>query len=353
MVPFNRESFEDTLQRNVVSKDKCIGCSACVLVCPYNCLEYVKGKPCVIKECKLCGICAKACPYYGCSLSEAEKFVFGRERKDDEEFGIHRRIAVARAKNNEILENCQDGGVVTALLLYALNEGFINGAVVSGVNDEKPFYPVPKLATASEDILGCAGTRYSYSPNLLALTEAAKKKGHTAFVGNPCQIRALRNMQLLGLKRFTASVKFSIGLMCSESFTYEGLMEKHIHGKLGINLNDVKSINIKGKMIVTLKNGSVQMIPLWEVKPYAARGCGFCGDFSSELADISAGGLGLNGWTFTIVRTDKGEELFSTAEKARVIETRKASGEMNALNLLFKLSRKKRQKMLSLHNESL
>ena len=344
----SKESFEDTLQKNVVSKDKCIGCSACVLVCPYNCLEYVKRKPNLIGECKLCGICARVCPHYDSSLGEVERFMFGRERKDEEEFGIYRRIAVARAKNSEILKVCQDGGVVTALLLHALNEGLINGAVVSGISDERLFYPVPKLATASEDILGCAGTRYSYSPNLLALAEAAKKKVNTAFVGNPCQILALRNMQMLGLKRFIAPVKFSIGLMCSECFTYEGLMEKHIHEMLGINLSDIRNVNIKGKMIVTLKNGAVQMIPLAEVKPYALEGCGFCGDFSSELADISAGGLGLNGWTFTIVRTEKGEELFSAAEKAGVIETRRANEEMNALNLLRKLSQRKRQKALSL-----
>ncbi len=347
-MPLDKGSFEDTLQKNVVSKNKCIGCSTCVLVCPYNCLEYVKGKPHLTKECKLCGICAQVCPHYDSSLGEIERAVFGRERKDEEDFGIYCRIVVARAKNNEILKVCQDGGVVTALLLYALNEGLINGAVVSGVSDEKPFYPIPKLATTSEDILGCAGTRYSYSPNLFALAEAAKKKINTAFVGNPCQIRALRNMQMLGLKKFIAPVKFSIGLMCSECFTYEGLMEKHIHETLGINLSDVKTVNIKGKMIVTLKNGAVQAIPLAEVKPYALEGCGFCDDFSSELADISAGGLGLNGWTFTIVRTEKGEELLSAAEKAGVIETRRANEEMNALNLLHKLSQRKRQKALSL-----
>ncbi|MEM2738941.1 MAG: Coenzyme F420 hydrogenase/dehydrogenase, beta subunit C-terminal domain, partial [Candidatus Bathyarchaeia archaeon] len=67
----------------------------------------------------------------------------------------------------------------------------------------------------------------------------------------------------------------------------------------------------------------------------------YCNDFSSELADISAGGMGLEGWTLIIIRTDKGEELFSMAEKAEAITTRNVSEEPNTLNLLVKLSKKK------------
>ncbi len=49
--------------------------------------------------------------------------------------------------------------------------------------------------------MAAAGTRYSYSPNILALSEAVKsKKTSVAFVGTPCQIRALRRVQMAGLK---------------------------------------------------------------------------------------------------------------------------------------------------------
>jgi coenzyme F420 hydrogenase subunit beta len=276
-------------------------------------------------------------------LPKVENFVFGRERKPEEDFGIYRRLAITQTANNQILKVCQDGGAVTALLLFALKEGIIDGAIVTKEEQERPFYPRPALATTTEEILQSAGTKYFYSPNILALTEAIKqKKSHIAFVGTPCQIRAIRKMQTVGLKKYVAPIKFLIGLACSECFTYEGLMENHIHKKLGINPNDVKKINIKGKMLVTLSS-EVVSIPLTETKQYTRQSCHFCGDFSSELADISAGGVGLEGWTFIIIRTEKGEELFSGAERAGVIKTRSASEEANALNLLNKLSRKKRQ----------
>jgi coenzyme F420 hydrogenase subunit beta len=341
-------SFGDSLEKDVILKGKCIGCSACVMVCPFQCLEYVEGKPRLAKDCKSCGICAQVCPRYGISFNDVERFVFGRERNSEENFGICRRMAVARAKDYAVIRVCQDGGVVTALLLHALENGFIDCAVVSGLSDEKPFYPVPKVVTSSKEVLKCAGTRYSYSPNLRALAEAIKKSASIAFVGTPCQILALRKIQTLGLKKYVEPVKIMIGLMCSECFSYEGLMEKYVHEKLGINLNDVKSVNIKGKMIVTLKNGLAQKIPLAEIKQFTLKGCAFCGDFSSELADISAGGLGLNSWTFAIARTERGEKLLSSAEDAGVIEVRSADEEANAKSLLIKLSQRKRQRLTSL-----
>jgi coenzyme F420 hydrogenase subunit beta len=339
----NKISFEDSLATAVIEAEKCVGCGACVVVCPFGCLEYVQGKPSLAKECKICGICSRVCPRYEWLLAKVENFVFGRERKPEEEFGIHRRLAIAQATDDRILKVSQDGGVATALLLFALEKGFIDSAIVAGTDPEKPFYPAPKLATTPEEILEAAGTKYSCSPNILALTDMIKqKKGNVAFVGTPCQIHAVRNMQMAGLKRLTAPLKFLIGLMCSECFTYEGLMENHIRGKLGINLNDIRKINIKGKMLVTTDSG-VASIPLAEIKQYARKSCSVCDDFSSELADISVGGLGLDGWTFTIIRTEKGEELFSNAVKAGRLNTKTLDEGTFALNLLTKLSKKKRE----------
>jgi coenzyme F420 hydrogenase subunit beta len=76
-------------------------------------------------------------------------------------------------------------------------------------------------------------------------------------------------------------------------------------------------------------------------KQYTRTGCHHCRDFSAELADISAGGLGLNGWTFIILRTQKGEEIFNGAVNAGFLRTKPVEEEPFALSLLTKLSKKK------------
>ncbi len=335
--------FEDTLGNKVVSSERCVGCGACVVVCPFGCLEYAGEEPRLVKECKLCGLCVKACPRYEWTFARAESFVFGRERKPEETFGIYRKIAVAKATDNRVLTVCQDGGVATALLLHALESGLIDGAIVSGSDPARPFYPLAKLATSAEGILAAAGTKYFCSPNLLPLIDVvAQKKQNVAMVGTPCKIHAVRSLQLAGVKKLMAPLKFLIGLMCSECFTYNGLMCDHLQKKLGIDLAAIRKMNIKGKMLVTTDAG-VTPVPLGDVKQYARKSCSLCKDFSSELADISVGGLGLDGWTFTIIRTEKGEELFSSAEKGGYIMTKPLEEGSFAMNLLTKLSKKKRE----------
>jgi coenzyme F420 hydrogenase subunit beta len=119
-------------------------------------------------------------------------------------------------------------------------------------------------------------------------------------------------------------------------------MEKYIHGKLGVDLGEIKKMNIKGKLLLTTASGVIG-IPLAEIRRYQQKSCGGCGDFSSELADISVGGLGLDGWTLTIIRTEKGEELFSGAEQAGFLRTKAVDTEAKALSLLVRLSEKKRK----------
>ena len=335
--------FEDALEK-VVLTERCMGCGACVAFCPLSCLEYVEGKPRLTKECEACDICSNICPRYELVWANLEESVFGRPRKTEEEFGIYRRIVIAQATDEKVLQDCQDGGVVTALLVYALQNGIIDGAAVSGLGEDKPFYPIPKLVTTPQEVMQCSGTRYTYSPNLLAFKRGIdENKDSLAFAGLPCQIQALRKIEVTLLEHVNP-LQFAIGLMCTESFTYEGLMEEHIQGKLGIDLHDVKKINIKAKLLVTTKSGEVKVIPLKEAKQYTRKSCTMCTDFSAELADISVGGLGLSGWTFTILRTEKGEKFFDDAVRKGFLKTRPVEDEKRAHDLLLKLSRRKRGK---------
>ena len=336
-------SFEETLGKHVLPF-LCIGCGSCVVVCPFDCLEYVDGRPALVKECKSCGICAQICPKHNLSISALEQMIFGRERNDDEDFGIHRRLVAAQANDLDIMRVCQDGGVATALLVCALQNGIIDGAVLSGVDENEPLKAVPRLATTKKEIMECAGTRYTYSPNMLALNEAIQqKKKSLAFVGTPCQIHAVRRLQAIPLRRYSKALTFTVGVFCSECFTHDGLVNQLIRRTLGIDPREVEKVNIKGGLIVTTKSGEVKRISLKEAKKYASNCASSCSDFSAELADISVGGLGLDRWTFTILRTDKGEELFQIAESEGLITTRPIQEEKRALDLLVRLSRKKRE----------
>ena len=335
--------FEETLGRHILP-DKCIGCCACIIVCPFKSLEYVERRPALVRECRSCGICVKVCPKFETSTADLERFIFGRERGGGEDFGVHNRIVIARSRDERILRRCQDGGAVTSILTFALKNGIVEGAIVSGIDREEPLKPTPKIIDDADELLECAGTRYTYSPNLLALKKAViEGRGNLAFVGTPCQITAIRKMGKAGLKRYSEKVNLLIGLFCSECFTYKGLIKEYIIGELGIDPYRIEKMNIKGKLIIKLKDGSVTSSSLKELRRYRDN-CGSCPDYSAELSDISAGGVGLDGWTLLISRSIRGEEILKAAEKEGFLKVIRAEENMKPINLLRRLSRRKRER---------
>jgi len=335
-----RVGFEDSLGR-ILREDLCVGCGSCVISCPLGCLEYADGKPVLIGDCSSCGVCSRVCPRYECPVGEIERFIFGRERMSNEEFGVYRRVCIARTRLNEVRVRCQDGGVVTTLLIYALEDGLIDGAVVSGFDEDEPLRAVPMLAKSKDEILSSAGSRYAYSPNLLALRDAVSHDcRRIAFVGVPCQIEALRRIQILPVKRYAERLSFAVGLFCGGCFSYDGLAGM-LRDLLGLNPNDALRVRIKGEIAVLTVHGDERHVSLRDARGYFRRCNLTCTDFSAELADVSVGGIGLEGWTVTVLRSSVGEGLFDDAASMGLLEVRDA--DMETIRLLVRASRRKRR----------
>jgi len=45
-----------------IDKEKCVGCGACVGVCPVNAIDIKNDKAVVNDECLECGACVNVCP---------------------------------------------------------------------------------------------------------------------------------------------------------------------------------------------------------------------------------------------------------------------------------------------------
>lgn len=347
----NKLGFNE-LVSNVISKRLCTSCGACVAVCPFqNVLAYENEGPKLVGECTNCGICTHVCPRYESSVTEMEKFIFGRQRKIEEEFGIYKQILVARSTDEEILRESQDGGVVTTLLTSALESGLIDGAITSGVDPANPWLPLPSVTTTRSEVIANAGTRYSVSPSLTMLKNCMQASlNKIAFVGTPCQILAIRRIQKF-FPKYAKHLALTIGLFCTESFSYDGLMIKKIQNELGLNLNDIEKVNIKGKFLVSMKTGEVKEISLKEAKKFARPSCQYCDDFSAELADISCGGVGLDGQTYTVIRTDSGTKVFDDSMRKSLLKVEPTENFQFSTKLLLKLSRRKRSRLESVKHQ--
>ena len=347
-----REPFEavDFLMSEIVKKGRCVGCAACFYVCPVNVFDYADEKPIDSRHiaCVSCGLCVEVCPPAHLGSSQLSTYVMKKDFKDDG-FGKYKSAALTRAKSKTITDKAQDGGIATTLLIQALDEGIVDAVVLGDVVEGNPLAPIQRLARTKEEVLHASGSRYSYSPNTTAIREAYDQNLKVAVVGVPCQINGLRYVQNDAAELFNfndwykKNIKFTIGLFCSEVFTQQGL--EYLSGSIKVPLENITNINVKGKIISKTKDGVEIVSSLKDMRKYMRPACNFCWDYSAELADISLGGIGLKGWTFTVARTELGQKMFDKLLEKDLIEVKSLEEEVKAKELLIKLSAQKRNRV--------
>jgi coenzyme F420 hydrogenase subunit beta len=261
----NRGGFRavDFLMKEVVEGGKCIGCGACLTVCPVDVFDYLDERPVDTRAdaCVLCVLCAEVCPVLRPQDKDLVELVRYREPRRDEGYGPYSYGLYVRATRADIAGEAQDGGAVSGLLVHAFGAGTIRGAILGDVLPGNSQLGRQKLATTEAEILSCRASRYTYSPNNLAFRDAMRLGVQPlAVVGVPCQVDGVRLQQNSSISAamtawFRRNVALTVGLFCSESFTHESIVR--LAELIGVEPERIANINIKGKVIVRLDDGSV------------------------------------------------------------------------------------------------
>jgi len=348
------------LYDEVVTTGLCTGCSGCVIACPHDVLGYNHEsggyRPFHIEEelgpddCthgqKGCTSCTRACPRFRMWETEADEHLFGRVRKPEEQSGIYSDVLLTRASDEFIHEIGQDGGLVSALLIWAMREGYIDAALVSYLEgDGSTWKAKPGVAATEQEIIDTAGSRYTYSANPLAIDEALERGfSKLALVGMSCQSSIPPVMWHRKVGKISKPIVFNIGLLCSKTFD-DAIFEELFEAKYGLKKQDMKKMNIKGVFQIWMKNGDYHEVPLKECHAWTREGCKMCPDFAAEHADISTGGIGkYNDWTLTVIRTDLGREIIIKMLEDGSIIGRPGDDDPGAIELMRKLSKKSRKR---------
>jgi coenzyme F420 hydrogenase subunit beta len=292
-----------------------------------------------------CDICTRACPRFRDWEVECDEALFGRARQADEVSGIRRGVFLCRAADPEVLEAAQDGGLVSALLIWGLETGRVEGALTSRLSTSRLWDGEPFLATTRTEVLEAAGSRYTYAATPLAMAEAERRGlKRLALVGMSCQASINGTLQARRVNKYARRIEITLGLLCSKSFAYDGM--RQVIAEYGVPLEDVAKVNIKGRFQLWRRStGELVEIPLKRMQEATREGCRLCPDFAAEHADIATGGLGQrDGWTLAVVRTARGEEWRGEAEAAGAIAVRPGAEDPAALALMAKLATRSRER---------
>ena len=311
--------FQD-LSDLVIDKDNCVFCGSCISLCPR--IGRSENEPELLEYDPECSTCFRYCPRTYFPTEMFEKELFNGDSNKSYSLGYYQKIVAAKSNDERVLMNAQNGGVVSSLLIHALESGLIDGVLLTDKDDN--WFPKPIIARTPDEILSCVGSKYTISPTLITYREAIRefKLEKLAFVGVPCQIHAVRKLQLSSpLSDEYGKFKLIIGLYCYSNYTYD-LLKTFVQGELGIPLSTVKKFDVSnGQFYVYKKDGSVKHVPIGKTKQFKWSSCQFCKDFSAELADISVGSAGTfsNDWNSVILRTDIGVKVFNESINANKI----------------------------------
>ena len=348
------------LYEEVITSGLCTGCAGCVIACPHDVIGY-KHDPgayrpfhleeelglenCIHGE-KGCTSCTRACPRFRAWEPEADEHLFGRHRKSEEMSGIYKDIILARASDDFVYDVGQDGGLVSAILIWCLENGIIDGALVSYLEGESSGWKAtPGVAVNRDEVLDSAGSRYTYSANTIAYSEAIERGlSQLALVGMSCQTSIAPVMWHRKVGKVGKRIRLNIGLLCSKTFD-DALFDELFWVKYGLRKEDIKKMNIKGVFQVWTHDGVYHEISLKDCHAWTRDGCHHCPDFAAEHADISTGGIGEEtDWTLTVVRTELGREIIVRMLEEGVIVAKPGDADPGAIKLMHKLSAKSRSR---------
>jgi coenzyme F420 hydrogenase subunit beta len=326
----------------VVKDGLCTGCGTCIALCPEEAIKLTINEKKGIyvpelneEKCNNCGICYEVCPGHEVDFKALNLEIFGKEQEDIL-IGNYLNCYVGHSTDYNIRYNSASGGLVTQLLIFALEEGIIDGALVTRMKKDKPLEPEPFIARTKEEIIEASKSKYCPVPANIALKEIldSEEGERFAVVGLPCHIHGIRKAEQIN-KKLKEKIVLHLGLFCNHAPNFWGT--KLLLQRLKVREDEVIKLGYRGEgypgsMKISKKSGELLLLlpDYWNFVGayffYPAR-CLMCSDGVCELADISFGDAWLPelsddkiGKSILVSKSEIGEQLLQAMKSKNKIE---------------------------------
>lgn len=308
-----------------VSADLCVGCGLCagMFKKPAAQMEINPGgfaRPCKVRtlergeDRELAAVCP------GMRLEHV-----ARDETFHELWGPVVRSEVGHAIDSDTHHRGSSGGALSALAVYLLESGKVDGVLHTAASAEDPFKNVAQISKSREDVLRAAGSRYAPASPLAALDACMAQPGKFAFIGKPCEVAALR---ALGRQRAEVAEKFSyfLSFMCAGTPAVSGTHA--VVRAMGLEPKDVAQFRYRGngwpgKARAETADGRAAEMDYEQswgtiLNRHLQFRCKICPDGTGEFADVTCA----DAWD----ADEKGYPIFTEGKGRSLVLSRNSDG---------------------------
>jgi len=250
----------------------------------------------------------------------------------------------AYANDEGIRDGAASGGVVSSLLIYLLQNGYVDGAFVSRqyMNDGR-IEVDSFVATTPEEILDARTSIYTYFPIEKNYAKMKEFKGRIAAVLLPCGVNSLE-VYISKNPELKDRVPYVISLFCG-GVAEEALMQR-ILKKSRIDPKSIERIysrkgHWRGATVIKMKDGTERQISYtknWSTYKNAfffSHGkCFSCTDHFGYKADFSCGDIWLQEMkkvdikhTAIVAKNDKANQIIKEMQAKNLITAKEVTPE--------------------------
>lgn len=296
--------------KDVITNQECIGCGACINICPYRKLNYDSAV--IIFECtNEKGKCDFVCP---------KTKVSNQFNQTEKASPIGKVLKIYKSKaGTKFHDLFAEKKTVTALNCFILKSQISQKILMA--KTQKDLKTIPFFAKTEDEIINFSQTNYCSSPMLEPVN--LSKEPSYSFTGLPCQVLSLAKFETLD-ENFTKPYlpEIKISLFCTWSLIpslYSKYLKNKFPGKKLIK-SSISSPNEK-KIYFEFSDHSKSEKNLEEIKHFIRNGCTSCTDLTGEFSDISVGDCETDPeFNTLIIRTSKGLDLVNNAVKNNYLE---------------------------------
>lgn len=221
--------------------DLCLGCGICQSTCPSNAINIIVNKGRFIpqvdetkcKNDKGCHRCHDVCPGLGVNLQHIAKEQFADEQtKTDKWVGHYLKCFTGHSNDEDIRYHCASGGMVSQFLIFLLEKGYIDGAVVTAFDPKNELLVRSYIAHNREKVLQAKSSKYA-PVSLHGMAQAIKQENGTKYVivGLPCHIQGFRKLEIID-RKFREKIAGYFAIYCSSGRTF--YLTEHVFKERGI-----------------------------------------------------------------------------------------------------------------------